>query len=205
MQLDRGEKGFSFSKEGPLDMRMDPTLALTAEEIVNKWSEKDLGELFRECGEAPNWRTAAKAIVEARKKKRIRTTTELAGILTAVLGTGGKKRLHPATLVFQALRICVNQELEKIEEGLKKAIDWLAPGGRIGVISFHSLEDRIVKNVFREASSPPGGVSKRERAEARPPLCLLTKKPLTPKELEIRKNPRSRSAKVRFAEKVSYE
>lgn len=197
MQFDRAYKGFSFSKEGPLDMRMDPSQPLTAEEIVNKWTEKKLGELFQEYGEDPRWRKAAKAIVDARRKKRIETTTQLAEIISDALKTRTKGKFHPATLIFQALRICVNQELESIAEGLRKAIGMLSPGGRIGVISFHSLEDRIVKNMFKEAAF----VSAKDKHRT-PLLKLLTKKPLVPSWNEIRTNPRARSAKMRFAEKL---
>src|ERR1700691_1159299 len=123
MQLDQPEKGFSFSKEGPLDMRMDPTSShLTARDIVNQWSEKELGELFQQY-EEPRWRRSAKAICEARRKRKIETTTDLANVIAEALGSHGKKRLHPATLVFQALRIYVNQELESLQKGLMKAIE----------------------------------------------------------------------------------
>lgn len=184
-------------KGGPLDMRMDPTSHFTAKDIVNHWSEQSIGELLREYGEEPQWRRAAKAIVEARKKQPIETTEQLVEIITKAMGTRG--RLHPATLIFQGLRICVNRELEVLSEGLAKAIKLLAPGGRIGVISFHSLEDRIVKNVFKEASL----VTKdQKRAGLQPILKLLTKKPLLPSLEEIRNNIRSRSAKMRFAEKT---
>lgn len=185
MQLDRGEKGFSFMREGPLDMRMDKSSDLTAEEIVNRWPEEELGRIFRELGEERSWRKVARAIIEERKKRRIRTTTELAEIVSGAMG--GRGKLHPATLVFQALRICVNHELESLERGLVKSIECLAPCGRVGVISFHRLEDRIVKNVFRDASKTT--------------LHLLTKKPLTASREEMQKNPRARSAKLRFAER----
>ena len=153
MQLDQGEKGFSFSKEGPLDMRMDPTWGITAAEIVNHWPEKKLGEIFRDYGEERRWRPVAKAIVDARRKKKFETTTQLAEFISSVIGSRPGSKLHPATLIFQALRICVNTELESLQKGLSKAIEKLSPGGRIGVISFHSLEDRIVKNIFRQAST----------------------------------------------------
>jgi 16S rRNA (cytosine1402-N4)-methyltransferase len=190
MQLDQAEKGFSFSKEGPLDMRMGPATQLTAREIVNHWPEKKLGELFRDYGEEPKWRQAAKAIVGARRKAPFKTTSELAEFLVAQIGFRGKKKLHPATLIFQALRICVNGELDSLEKGLTQAIARLSSGGRIGVISFHSLEDRIVKNIFREEASQ------------KKTLRLLTKKPLVPTAGEMKKNPRARSAKMRFAEKL---
>lgn len=187
MQLDQGEKGFSFLNKGPLDMRMDPTLRLTAEEIVNRWTEKKLGELFRDLGEDPRWRRAAKAIVMARKEAPIRSTTDLADILSQALGSKIRGKLHPATLVFQALRICVNDELNSIKEGLSKAMDHLAPAGRLGAICFHRLEDRIVKKLFQLASK--GGFD------------LVNKKPLEPSYKEARQNPRSRSAKMRFLER----
>jgi 16S rRNA (cytosine1402-N4)-methyltransferase len=199
MQFDKGYKGFSFSKEGPLDMRMDPTSELTAKEVVNSWPEADLGEIFRDYGEEPRWKRAAKAIVDARRKKKFETTTELAQVISDALKTPLKGKWHPATLIFQALRICVNRELEVIAEGISKAIQLLAPGGRIGVISFHSLEDRIVKNLFRQASARP---PKNEKNAPLPFLKLLTKKPIAPTLQEIRLNPRARSAKLRFAERT---
>jgi 16S rRNA (cytosine1402-N4)-methyltransferase len=198
MQLDKGYKGFSFSKEGPLDMRMDPTADLKAEEIVNTWPEQELGSLFRDLGEEPRWKRAAKAIVDARRKKHIQTTTQLAVIISAALKTPLKGKWHPATLIFQALRMCVNKELDAIAEGIAKAIHLLSKGGRIGVMSFHSLEDRIVKNIFKEASSPP----KKRSSGPLPILRLLTKKPRVPGFTEVKKNPRARSAKLRFAEKI---
>src|SRR5579862_1119530 len=155
MQLDQSQKGFSFLKEGPLDMRMDPTSDITAQDIVNSWSEKDLGELFQKYGEEPRWRRAAQAIVEARRKKPIRTTKELAQVIVDALKSPLKGKWHPATLIFQALRICVNRELDAIAEGIAKAVQMLSKGGRIGVMSFHSLEDRIVKNIFKEGSLEP--------------------------------------------------
>jgi len=189
MQLDQGEKGFSFLHEGPLDMRMDPTTRLTAEEIVNRWTEKKLGELFRDLGEDPRWRRAAKAIVEARREAPIQSTTDLAEILSQALVSKIRGKLHPATLVFQALRICVNDELNSIKEGLSQAMASLAPSGRIGAISFHRLEDRIVKNLFRLASLSKDGWN------------IITKKPIEPTLAEIRKNGRARSAKMRFLER----
>ncbi len=201
MQLDEEKRGFSFLREGPLDMRMDPSTGVTAREIVNKWSEKDLANLFREYGEERRWRQAARAIVEARRKKPIETTTELAEILSESIGRS-KKKLHPATLVFQALRICVNRELDSIEEGVKSAIQILAPGGRIGVLAFHRLEDRIVKNLFRTASKPIKKMIEMKETHIYPMLKLLTKKPLIPTFQESRTNRRARSAKLRVAERI---
>jgi 16S rRNA (cytosine1402-N4)-methyltransferase len=192
MQLDRPEKGFSLYKEGPLDMRMDSSQLLDAEKVVNTFSEKELGRIFRELGEEPKWRAAAKAIVEGRKKKRIKTTTDLTQTLKHVLTWSSRKgkKIHPMTLVFQALRIFVNDELKAVEEVIPEAIDLLAPGGRLGVISFHSLEDRIVKHTFRHFA-----LEKK--------VLLLTKKPLVASYEEVKRNPRSRSAKMRFVEKLS--
>lgn len=199
MQLDEEERGFSFQKEGPLDMRMDPLQKLTAKEIINSYSEKDLGDLFREYGEEKLWRRGAKAIVEARKKKKLETTTELAEVITNALPRT-KHKLHPATLIFQALRICVNRELETLEETLKKAISVLRPGGKIGVISFHSLEDRIVKNVFRAAAEPLKNLQGMSISE--PLIENLTKKPIVPNRKQVYRNRRSRSAKLRIAKKI---
>jgi 16S rRNA (cytosine1402-N4)-methyltransferase len=183
MQLDDVERGFSFRGNAPLDMRMDPEGELTAEEIVNRFSEKELARIFFEYGEERRSRQVAKAIVEARRKRRIRTTEELVAIVSPVATKG---KLHPATLVFQALRIVVNDELGQLERGIRAAMEQMAPGGRIAVISFHSLEDRIVKNQLRS-----------DRAGWK----VLTKKPIGPTAEESRINPRSRSAKLRAAEK----
>jgi 16S rRNA (cytosine1402-N4)-methyltransferase len=184
MQLDVRERGFSFMGDAPLDMRMDPDGDLTAEEVVNRYSEKELARIFFEYGEERRSRPVAKAIVEARKKKKIRTTGQLVEVIKPAATKG---RLHFATLVFQALRIEVNDELRQLEKGLKSAIHLLCPEGRIAAISFHSLEDRIVKNIFRDE---------------RESLKILTKKPVGPSEEEIKANPRSRSAKLRAAERI---
>lgn len=186
MQLEKGERGFSFMREGPLDMRMDKRQKLTAKEVVNEFSQKELGKIFKRYGEERFWKNAARVIVEEREKKEIKTTKELADILK--FACRKKKRLHPATLVFQALRIYVNDELNVLKETLKKAIDKLCAKGRIAVISFHSLEDRIVKNVFKEY----------EKKE----LKVITKKPKRALLRERRENRRSRSAKLRVAEKL---
>jgi 16S rRNA (cytosine1402-N4)-methyltransferase len=185
MHLDDPEKGFSFSKEGPLDMRMDPKLRTTASDVVNRFSEKKLVEIFKEYGEERKSYKAAKAIVEYRRKKKITSTKELAEILKGVCFK--KPHLHPATLVFQALRIYVNDELAALEEGIDKAIDCLNNRKRIGVISFHRLEDRIVKEAFKKLNKKKGKI--------------LTKKPIEATTEETKKNPRARSAKMRFFEK----
>jgi len=203
MQLDQPEKGFSFMKDGPLDMRMDPSKQLTAESVVNEWSEQDIARVLRDYGEEKQWRSAARAIVAARKEKPITTTGELAAVLRPVLAWKAKKGINPLTLSFQGLRICVNRELEVLENVLPKAIDRLNSGGRLAVISFHSLEDRIVKNILRFAAddkydtSGIGGVF----LDKDPVVHLITRKPLIADEQEIAQNPRSRSAKLRVIEK----
>jgi 16S rRNA (cytosine1402-N4)-methyltransferase len=194
MQLDQEKRGFSFLKEGPLDMRMDRSESLTAKEIVNTWSEKNLGELFRDLGEEPRWKRCASAVAKARRKKPLKTTTELATVIEDELKTKLRGKLHPATLVFQALRMKVNKELESIQAGVRKALDWLRVEGRIEVISFHSFEDRLIKNLFREVSKPMKNV---DPDTFLPILEVLTKKPLAPTVKETRKNVRSRSAKLR--------
>jgi 16S rRNA (cytosine1402-N4)-methyltransferase len=184
MQLDQADRGFSFSKGGPLDMRMNPNVKCSAEEVVNNWSEKELGRIFRDYGELRRWRVLARAIVQERPKKRITTTEQLTEILMP--HASKKRKVHPMTLPFQALRIAVNCELEVMETTLPAVIERLSPGGRLGVISYHSLEDRIVKQLFRDT----------------PSVKILTKKPVVPSDTEIRKNVRSRSAKMRFVEKL---
>lgn len=201
MQLDTRERGFSFKKEGPLDMRMDLSSNLTAKEVVNKWPEDRLGQLFREYGEEPQWKRAAKAIVQARHRKEIETTTELKEILTRAVKRS-RKSLNPVTLCFQALRIAVNEELVSIGKGLKEAIRSLAPGGRIGVISFHRLEDRIVKNLFRAACKPLRKIVEMKESCFLPIMRLLNKKPWVPTFCERQENRRARSAKFRAAEKL---
>lgn len=183
MQFDEGERGFSFREDAPLDMRMDPNLEKTAADLINELSEKELAQIFYEYGEEFRSRAAAKEVVIARKKKRIETTFELVNILEKVLRKG---KIHFATKVFQALRIAVNDELGELKRGLQKGFEALSFGGRIAVISFHSLEDRIVKWFFREEKG----------------LKIITKKPIEASREEARKNPRSRSAKLRVAERI---
>lgn len=204
MQLDTPEKGFSFMRDGPLDMRMDPSGELTAADVVNTWSESQLGRVFRDYGEEKQWRSAARAIVEAREHAMIATTMQLGEVLLPVLGWKRKEGINPLTLVFQALRICVNDELGVLEKVLPQAIKYLRQGGRLGVISFHSLEDRIAKNVLRFSASDKydtsgiGGMF----LDKTPEVKLLTRKPVIATDEEIRANPRSRSAKLRVVEKV---
>jgi len=202
MQFDLPEKGFSFMREGPLDMRMDPTNPLTAAEIVNSWSEAELGLIFRDYGEEKKWRAAARTVVFARKERPILTTLELVEVIKKAIPYT-KKGINPATLIFQALRICVNGELDVVETAVPDAISLLKKGGRLGVISFHSLEDRIVKNAMRFAASDKydtagiGGVF----LDKEPIVDLITRKPIIPSDEEIEQNPRSRSAKLRVVEK----
>lgn len=203
MQFDIPEKGFSFSQDGPLDMRMNQEALLTADEIVNTWSEQDIGRVLREYGEEKQWRMAARAIVSAREKEPIRTTKQLAAILNPLF-SWKKKGINPLTLIFQGLRIAVNRELDVLASMLPQALDCLVKGGRLSVISFHSLEDRIVKNCFRyaaddkENTSGLGGIF----LDKEPMIQILTRKPVSPSDEEIQSNPRSRSAKLRVVEKL---
>ena len=186
MQLDEAHRGFSFRSDGPLDMRMDTRSGLTAEQVVNQADEEDLSNLIYEFGEERRSRRIARAIVRARP---ITTTAELARVVSAVAPPIKGEKIHPATRTFQALRIRVNDELGEIQSLLKSAGSLLKPGGRLVLISFHSLEDRLVKDAFREAG----------QAKV---LKVLTKKPVVAGEQEEMRNPRSRSAKMRAAEKV---
>src|SRR5213592_3695412 len=201
-QLENAERGFSFMRNGPLDMRMDPRGQLTAATIVNEYSEEQLTRLFRELGEEPAARRIASMIVKMRKTVPFRETLPLARAIEKLVGRHG--RHHPATQVFQALRMEVNDELGALEEGLRVFAARLERGGRIAVIAFHSLEDRIVKNFFRDRSRE--WLDKPEwPAPQRNPdydLKLITPKPVEPTEEERRTNPRSRSAKLRVAEKT---
>lgn len=204
MQLDWADRGFSFSRSGPLDMRMNPTAALTAEEIVNTWSEKELGRIFREWGEEPKWRLAAHLLVKARAKERIATTQQLAAIWMPGFPRDPKKQRHPLTLLFQGLRIAVNDELNVLKNTLHTMIPLLHQNGVFVVISFHSLEDRIVKERFQWEASDKWSSSGLSGLflDKKPTLALLTKKPIEPSLQEIETNPRSRSAKLRAAECV---
>ncbi len=186
-QLKSG-RGFSFQDNAPLDMRIGRDQNLTAYRVVNEYPQKELVRIFREYGEERFSGRIAKAIVRAREKKPIETTAELVEIITSALPTPRRHgRIHPATRVFQAIRIEVNRELENLEVALEKTPSLLKRGARLAVISFHSLEDRIVKNFFRD-----------HRSQFR----VLTKKPLTPQEEEIERNPASRSAKLRAGERL---
>lgn len=203
MQFDMAEKGFSFMREGPLDMRMNPSQPLNAADVINTYSERDLGRIFREYGEESQWRAAAQTIVASRKEKPILTTFDLVNILKPIF-SWKKKGINPLTLIFQGLRIYVNSELDRLNAVIPKAIDRLSVGGRLAIISFHSLEDRIVKNQFRAAASDKeddSGFGDGTFIDKIPTVKILTRKPLTPSEEEIVRNPRSRSAKLRVVEK----
>jgi len=186
LQLDEAHRGFSFRADGPLDMRMDPRSGLTAEQVVNQADEEDLANLIYEYGEERRSRRIARAIVRARP---ITTTAELARVVSAVAPSMKGDKIHPATRTFQALRIRVNDELGEIQTLLKSAGSLLKPGGRVVMISFHSLEDRLVKDSFREGARNGS-------------LEVLMKKPVVASEQESLRNPRSRSAKLRAAEKL---
>jgi len=200
-QVDDANRGFSFLNEGPLDMSFQSSVGdikdlsdrenkLTASEIINEWQEESIADIIYGYGEEKFSRRIAKAIVEAREEKKIETTTELAEIVkSSVPAFYRRTKIHPATKTFQALRITVNDELERFKRTLNFAYEKLSPTGRIAVISFHSLEDRITKRFFRD---------KAKAGEAK----LITKKPITASREEINENPRSRSAKLRIIEKI---
>jgi 16S rRNA (cytosine1402-N4)-methyltransferase len=208
MQLDRPERGFSYATDAPLDMRMDPTQELTARELVNEWPERDLVTIFRRYGEERYARQIARAIARRRRERPFERSGELVDVIKAAIpaparfGDG-----HPAKRVFQALRIAVNDELAALEQALPAALDLLRPGGRLAVISFHSLEDRIVKQFLRE----------RERGCTCPPdfpICIcghepelraVQRRPVRPSEAEVAANPRAASARLRAAVKTEPE
>lgn len=204
IQLDDPERGFSFRFEAPLDMRMDKRGEKTAFDLVNELDARELEEIFRYYGEERFSRRIARAIVRRREESPVKTTAELKEIITTNVPPSKTKKIDPATRVFQALRIAVNDELESLKEFMEGAVDCLKPGGRLAVISFHSLEDRIVKKSFNEMAKdcvcPP-----------RIPVCIcdhrslvrvVTKKGLKPSEEEVTANPRARSARLRAAEKL---
>jgi 16S rRNA (cytosine1402-N4)-methyltransferase len=200
MQFDTPERGFSFMHDAPLDMRFGPHALQTAADLVNKSSERELADLIYHYGEERESRKIARAIVKARP---IHTTRELVTAIERVSPRRGD-RVHPATRTFQALRIAVNEELDSIEAVLPQAVAALKPGGRLAVISFHSLEDRIVKDFFREQSkdlvNPP--YERIYEEERKATLKEVNRKPIVPSEEEIKMNPRARSAKLRIVEKT---
>src|SRR5262249_29085865 len=199
---------FSFAKAGPLDMRMDPTTGETALELLRRLDVEALGELILELGEERYGKKISRAIKEAVKADRIATTTDLATVIAAVIPIAEQRRskIHPATRTFQALRIAVNRELEQLERFLAGFPDLLAPGGRCAIISFHSLEDRLVKTRFRDlawtSSLPPQLAAKAgERTE---PVCeIITRKAVFASDEEVARNPRARSARLRACQRTS--
>ncbi|MEX0917288.1 MAG: 16S rRNA (cytosine(1402)-N(4))-methyltransferase RsmH [Candidatus Paceibacterota bacterium] len=186
-QLESSERGFSFKRDEPLDMRMSTERELTAKEIVNSWSEAELEAILKEYGEEKKARRIAGAIGNARKTEVIKTTSQLVSIIESVASRRGK--VHPATKTFQALRIAVNDELGALSEGLTEAYEELTSQGRIAVVSFHSLEDRIVKHFFQNKEKEGKGIR-------------VNKKPIIPAQKEVKANPRARSAKLRIFEKA---
>jgi 16S rRNA (cytosine1402-N4)-methyltransferase len=204
MQLDTGARGFSYHEDAPLDMRMDTDQALNAREIVNQYSEEALSKILYIYGEERYARSIARSIIRYRREKQIETTLELVDIIKSSVPARYSREKHPARRSFQALRIAVNEELDALEEILPVALDYLLTGGRLCIITFHSLEDRIVKQFMQEKARncicPPGF-----------PVCtcghhadlkVLTRKPILPGEDECNRNPRARSAKLRVAEKL---
>jgi 16S rRNA (cytosine1402-N4)-methyltransferase len=188
-QVDSAERGFSFNKEGPLDMRFNRNQELTAAHIINQWPEQDIAQTLRDFGQERFYRLIARNIIKQRQKQRIISTYQLANIIKEIVPRAAQRgKIHPATRTFQALRIAVNNELGNLEKALPQTLQVLERGGRLCVISFHSLEDKIVKNFFKEQAK--AGI-----------LSLLTKKPIIPQVKEIQVNPRSRSAKLRAAVK----
>lgn len=208
MQLNRPERGFSFRADGPLDMRLDPNGPQTAADLVNTLPETELADLIYKYGEEPASRRIARRIVEARKKGSIETTAQLESIVYGAMGgkVAGRSRnpIHPATKTFQALRIAVNRELDVLEQGLSASVSVLKPGGRLAVISFHSLEDRIVKLFIRQEQK--GCICPPEYPQCvcshTPRLKAVNSKPIEATPEEARENPRSRSAKLRVAERM---
>ncbi|MBQ7037043.1 MAG: 16S rRNA (cytosine(1402)-N(4))-methyltransferase RsmH [Clostridia bacterium] len=203
-QLDEAERGFSYMQDAPLDMRMDRENAFSAKELINTYDEQKLADVIQSYGEERWARRIAEFIVSARKEKTIETTMELVSIIKAAVPKGARQDgPHPAKRTFQAIRIAVNRELDVLSDVLSDAVDVLSPGGRISIITFHSLEDRIVKNEFLKGSvgctcpkSFPVCVCGKK-----PTLRVLTRKPILPSKEELEENPRARSAKLRIAEK----
>ena len=203
-QLEEGTRGFSFSKKAPLDMRMDQSRNRTAADIVNDSSEGELKDIIKKYGEEREAGRIARAIARQRKVLPLKTTTELAELIASVKRVRSRSKIHPATKTFQALRIAVNEELQNLHKSLDDAVDLLRKEGRLSVISFHSLEDRVVKDFFRlgekDCICPPDfPVCRCNKVKT---LKVLTRKPVTPGEGELKANPRARSAKLRVAMRI---
>ena len=204
-QLDHAERGFSYMKDAPLDMRMDRQQKLTAYDVVNTWSREDIRHILFEYGEERYAPLIAAAIEREREKKPIETTLELVDIIRGAMPSKAlREKQHPAKRSFQAIRIAVNDELGAVREAMEKAIECLNPGGRLAVITFHSLEDRIVKAAFQKAAQ--GCTCPKDFPVCvcgnKPKIEILTKKPIIATREEVEENPRSRSAKLRVAEKL---
>jgi 16S rRNA (cytosine1402-N4)-methyltransferase len=201
MQIDRADRGFSFQADGPLDMRMSKS-GLTAAEFLNQADEAEIARVLREYGEEPRARSIARAIVAKRPVER---TAKLAAIVRRAAGFRPGQKSDPATRTFQAIRIHLNAELEELEDGLEAAERALKPGGRLAVVTFHSLEDRIVKRFFRERSGgmPAGSRHRPEQTDPREPTFERVAKPVSPAERELADNPRARSARLRSAIRTS--
>ena len=205
LQLDEAKRGFSFSKEAPLDMRMDVQQSLTAGKILQSYDEKKLTQLFKDYGEERLSKFLAKKIIQRRERRVFLTTTDLSGFIAKHSNKkiAKKTKIHPATKIFQAIRIEVNQELKQLESMLSVVLDLLETKGRLVVISFHSLEDRIVKQKFKSWADPPSKTPfPLPAVKVKPLVRLLCKKPITANIQEIQANPRSRSAKMRVIEKI---
>lgn len=203
-QLEEVERGFSYMKDAPLDMRMDKTSPFSAYDVVNRYSEKELERVIREYGEEKWASRIAKFIVEERKKGDIKTTSQLVEIIKKAIPASARRTgPHPAKRTFQAIRIEVNEELKDLDKALEDMVEVLRGKGRIAVITFHSLEDRIVKNTFKKLENPctcPPGLPC--TCGKQPVIKIITKKPILPSKEEVEENPRSRSAKLRVAEKL---
>ena len=203
-QLEEVERGFSYMKDAPLDMRMDKTSPFSAYDVVNRYSEKELERVIREYGEEKWASRIAKFIVEERKKGDIKTTSQLVEIIKKAIPASARRMgPHPAKRTFQAIRIEVNEELKDLDKALEDMVEVLRGKGRIAVITFHSLEDRIVKNTFKKLENPctcPPGLPC--TCGKQPVIKIITKKPILPSKEEVEENPRSRSAKLRVAEKL---
>jgi 16S rRNA (cytosine1402-N4)-methyltransferase len=202
-QVDDADRGFAFSKDGPLDMRMNPDADVTAEDLVNSCEAEELARIFYQYGEERASRKIARAIIEAREKEPIITTGQLARLVEKICPRKG--RTHPATKVFQALRIAVNDELRSLETVLDEVPKWLRPGGRLVVITFHSLEDRIVKTFLKRNSSPMLDRPEWPEPRSNPDynFKLVLQKGLAPSKEEVEMNPRARSARLRVAERIA--
>jgi len=203
-QLETPDRGFSFQNDGPLDMRMDQSQQMTAADLLERSGENELRLLLRELGEERHAVRLARAIVRERSRERITSTSQLARIVSAAAG-GRRGRIHPATRTFQAVRMAVNAELDCLEQGLCEGLDLLRVGGRMAVIAFHSLEDRMVKTFFRRHAGKWESLQAGGRAwrGEEPRVSVLTRKPIVPSAEEIERNPRARSAKLRAVERYT--